>query len=284
LRTLKTREAAALLNVSPNTLRDWERRFGYPKPPRSPGKHRLYYYAEIIALRNALEQGLSVSSAISIACEPFGADAYAVAGALSAFRADRADAAMEGSLALRSLERSLDEVLLPALNTIRLGKGELSAVWAFGSAWSEDWLLRARRLLPAKTRIRGVLIGDASAPPLDPARPYVLALELCCLRSGIDLLCLPLSAHQHLSEAVTMLDPDAIIIAGSHSSDDEVARWAYKVRSIAGRLPIALYHRPLTHANGRHQSKLLSPSPVAAQDELLDFLGCEIGAHGTPLR
>jgi uncharacterized protein YjcR len=42
VRTLKTSEAAAVLNVSPNTLRAWERRFGYPKPQRTAGKHRLY--------------------------------------------------------------------------------------------------------------------------------------------------------------------------------------------------------------------------------------------------
>ncbi|MBV9000834.1 MAG: MerR family DNA-binding transcriptional regulator, partial [Solirubrobacterales bacterium] len=35
MRYLKTSEAAALLNVSPNTLRAWERRFGFPKPQRS---------------------------------------------------------------------------------------------------------------------------------------------------------------------------------------------------------------------------------------------------------
>ena len=53
VRTLKTSEAAALLNVSPNTLRAWERRFGYPQPQRSPGKHRLYTHGEVAALRDA---------------------------------------------------------------------------------------------------------------------------------------------------------------------------------------------------------------------------------------
>ena len=58
MRFLKTSEAAALLNVSPNTLRAWERRFGYPKPQRSPGRHRLYTYGEIASLRDAhKEQG-----------------------------------------------------------------------------------------------------------------------------------------------------------------------------------------------------------------------------------
>src|SRR5215207_10703726 len=85
VRTLKTSEAAALLNVSPNTLRAWERRFGYPQPQRSPGKHRLYSFAEINALREALSEGLSISSAVSVARDAFGADAQALLSALLAF-------------------------------------------------------------------------------------------------------------------------------------------------------------------------------------------------------
>ena len=54
MRYLKTSEAAALLNVSPNTLRAWERRFGFPKPQRSPGKHRLFTYGEVAALKDAV--------------------------------------------------------------------------------------------------------------------------------------------------------------------------------------------------------------------------------------
>jgi len=49
VRTLKTSEAAAVLNVSPNTLRAWERRFGYPKPQRTARKHRLYTHGEVAA-------------------------------------------------------------------------------------------------------------------------------------------------------------------------------------------------------------------------------------------
>ena len=64
VRTLKTSEAAAVLNVSPNTLRAWERRFGYPKPQRTAGKHRLYTHGEVAALRDALQEGLSISSAM----------------------------------------------------------------------------------------------------------------------------------------------------------------------------------------------------------------------------
>lgn len=85
VRTLKTSEAAALLNVSPNTLRAWERRFGYPKPQRSAGRHRLYTHGEVAALRDALQQGLSISSAVSRAREALSTDTHTLVGALSGF-------------------------------------------------------------------------------------------------------------------------------------------------------------------------------------------------------
>jgi hypothetical protein len=39
---IRTMSAAELLGVSPRALRDWERRFGYPKPRRTPAGHREY--------------------------------------------------------------------------------------------------------------------------------------------------------------------------------------------------------------------------------------------------
>src|SRR5213594_3990670 len=91
VRTLKTSEAAQLLNVSPNTLRAWERRFGYPKPQRSPGKHRLYTHGEIAALKDALQEGLSISSEVSRAREGLTADTDTLVGALSSYDIERAD-------------------------------------------------------------------------------------------------------------------------------------------------------------------------------------------------
>src|ERR1700731_1527543 len=105
VRTLKTSEAAAVLNVSPTTLRAWERRFGYPKPQRSPGKHRLYTHGEIAALRDALQEGLSISSAISRARESVAADANSLVGALVSYERERADAAIEAALGLGGLGR-----------------------------------------------------------------------------------------------------------------------------------------------------------------------------------
>ncbi|MGN6217155.1 MAG: MerR family DNA-binding transcriptional regulator, partial [Solirubrobacterales bacterium] len=51
---IRTNAAAEVLGVSPNTLRSWERRYGYPTPKRTAGKHRNYELVELQALRDAL--------------------------------------------------------------------------------------------------------------------------------------------------------------------------------------------------------------------------------------
>jgi len=174
VRTLKTSEAAALLNVSPNTLRAWERRFGYPQPQRSPGKHRLYTHGEVAALRDALQEGLSISSAVSRAREALSADTNVLVGALHSFELERADGAMEAALALRSVERSVQEVLLPSLRELGQRHGYDSAPWAFAARWANDWLQRAQRLAPPPTR-------PASSRRLNTRKPFRSYL---CASSG----------------------------------------------------------------------------------------------------
>lgn len=243
MRTLKTSEAATLLNVSPNTLRAWERRFGYPKPQRSPGQHRLYTHGEVAALRDALQEGLSISSAVSRAREALSADTSVLSGALHAYELDRADAAMEAALALRSVERTVEEVLLPSLEEVAARHGVDSAPWAFSAGWARDWLLRAQRFAPAPTRSVAVLIGDATHDELHPDALAMRAFELFCARAGARVLTLPVSGVNGLAEVLGSFGPDTVIIAGSHVPDDDVARWAYGVRSASGALPVALFRR-----------------------------------------
>src|SRR3954453_17448741 len=292
VRTLKTSEAAAVLNVSPNTLRAWERRFGYPKPQRSPGKHRLYTHGEIAALRDALQEGLSISSAISRARESVSADTNVLVGALAAFELDRADGAMEAALALRSasrpregapalppVERSVEEVLLPSLDEIAARHGSDSAPWAFAARWADDWLHRALRLAPPSTRPQAVLIGDATRDELDPARLALRALELFGTRSGMRVLTLPVTGVSGLGDVLAAFGPQAVVIAGEEVRDDDVARWAYRVRATSGALPVLLFRRggrddrPRT-TGARH----LPSSPSQAVNLVLDIL--ETGGSG----
>ncbi len=281
MRTLKTSEAASLLNVSPNTLRAWERRFGYPKPQRSPGQHRLYTHGEVAALRDALQEGLSISSAVSRAREALSADTSVLAGALNAYELDRADGAMEAAIALRSVERSVEEVLLPSLNEMAARHGIDSAPWAFSARWARDWLLRAQRFAPPPTRSVAVLIGDANASELHPDALAMRAFELFCARAGARVMPLPVGGVSGLGDVLATFRPDAVVISGSHVADDDVARWAYAVRSSSGALPVALFRRG---ARGRTTGASVLPErPGDAHRHVLALVDSRFVRQYTPV-
>jgi MerR family transcriptional regulator, light-induced transcriptional regulator len=292
MRYLKTSEAAALLNVSPNTLRAWERRFDFPKPQRSPGKHRLFTHGEIAALRDALQEGLSISSAVSRAREGLAADANSLIGALVSYERERADSAIEAALALRSVERSVEEVLLPTLEEIVRRFGPDSAGWAFAAHWGGDWLRRALHLAPPPVRPVSILIGDAARDELDRDSPYIRALELFCARAGINVLRLSARGVAGIGDAVAIQSPDLVVLAGSHLDDDTVARWAYAVRLAAGAMPMAVYRRGADRIRVRTtDARNLPAAPRAAQRRILELIDLDQSAaslrptaHAAPRR
>ena len=281
MRYLKTSEAAQVLNVSPNTLRAWERRFGFPKPQRSPGKHRLFTHGEIAALRDALQEGLSISSAVSRAREGLASDANSLVGALASYERDRADVAIEAALAMRSVERSVEEVVLPTLDEIYRRFGGESAAWAFASHWAGDWLRRAVRLAPAPVRPLSIVVGDASRDELDPDSPYIRALELFCARAGIHVLSLSARGVAGIGDAVAVHRPDVVVVAGSHLPDDAIARWAYAIRLAAGAMPIAVFRRgELRRASTTTGARTLPAEPHAAQQRILELIEGAPGVAG----
>ncbi|HET8976894.1 MAG TPA: MerR family DNA-binding transcriptional regulator [Solirubrobacteraceae bacterium] len=276
MRYLKTSEAAALLNVSPNTLRAWERRFGFPKPQRSPGKHRLFTHGEIAALRDALQEGLSISSAVSRAREGLAADANSLVGALVSYERERADSAIEAALALRSVERSVEEVLLPTLDEILRRHGSESAAWAFATHWASDWLRRAIRLSPAPVRPFSLVIGDATRDELDPDAPYLRALELFCVRAGMDVLSLSARGVAGIGDAVAVHRPNLVVVAGSHLDDDAVARWAYAIRLAGGAVPVAVFRRGSDRVRVRTTgTRNLPMGALAAQRRIVEMIEAE---------
>jgi DNA-binding transcriptional MerR regulator len=276
VRYLKTSEAAALLNVSPNTLRAWERRFGFPKPQRSPGKHRLFTHGEIAALRDALQEGLSISSAVSRAREGLAADANSLVGALVSYERERADAAIEAALALRTVERSVEEVLLPTLEEILRRNGSESAAWAFATHWASDWLRRAIRLSPPPVRPISVVLGDATRDELDPDAPHLRALELFCARAGMDVLSLSARGVIGIGDAVAVHRPNLVVVAGSHLDDDAVARWAYAIRLAGGAVPVAVYRRGTDRVRERSTGARNLPAGAgAAQRRIVEILEAE---------
>src|SRR3982074_3561470 len=134
---IRTNAAAVMLGVSPNTLRSWERRYGFPRPLRSPGGHRQYVLGEIEALRLTLAETHNVSSAISLARErgEGPSSSSRLTAAFGAFDEDRANRLLEESLTIRSLERTVEEVLLPGVVELDEASAEFEFAWRHATAW-----------------------------------------------------------------------------------------------------------------------------------------------------
>jgi hypothetical protein len=66
LRTLDLGDAADLLGVSPETLLDWEIRYGFPKS--SPFERR-YSESDVLAFRDSLWEGASIAAAMARASD-----------------------------------------------------------------------------------------------------------------------------------------------------------------------------------------------------------------------
>jgi DNA-binding transcriptional MerR regulator len=279
MRTLKTSEAAELLNVSANTLRAWEERFGYPRPERSPGGHRVYRYAEIEALRRALRDGLSAASAASRACESLTSDVRALVGALMSFSRGSADSVVEASLALKPVERAIEDLLLASLDELLRRCGRGSAAWAFASAWACDWLRRTQRVVEPPGSSLTLLFVDATRVD-EPDAPHVRALEFFCAQRGAEVLSISAIATAGLTEAVTSVCPHAVVIAGSNGDCNSLARWIYSVSSSIGPRPAAHYRRPTAQLTPRG-GVCLDNNSSRAQRQLFNLVRPEQRAVAT---
>src|SRR3954454_3896570 len=205
---IRTNAAAEVLGVSPNTLRSWERRFGYPTPRRTAGGHRQYDLSELEALRRALLETHNISSAIQVARQRGEGPGSAVRllEAFDRFDDSLADRFMEESLSLRSIERSVEELLLPSIELAE-GREGREAESEFAARWATGWLHAARRVAPPATRDEGVLLFDSSQH-LGSEMLYVQALELTLRRAGFRVLLLSVVlAQERLTRAMRALDP-----------------------------------------------------------------------------
>src|SRR6516164_641232 len=134
---IRTNAAAVMLGVSPNTLRSWERRYGFPRPGRSAGGHRQYALTEIESLRSTLAETHNVSSAIALARQrgEGPSSGSRLAAAFASFDEDKANGLLEESLALRSVERTIEEVLLEAVATHSDRTPEYEFGWRYATGW-----------------------------------------------------------------------------------------------------------------------------------------------------
>ncbi len=276
--TVRTNAAAALLGVSPNTLRSWESRFGYPAPQRTEGGHRQFELSEIETLRQAFAETGDISSAISVARERGeGPSTPArLRSAFAAFSEERADRLMEESMAVRSVERTIELVLLPAVEALAVGDSSFlqeptsgrgssshaedreapsgsgpagSSVggpeYCFAWRYATGWLAAAQRVAPPASHEDGVLIFDSSQS-MDVDGLYVQALELFLRRAGLRVLTLPVDLDStRVGSALRALRPQAMVLGGHRASLDAVGRVVYATRQSGGDLQVLDYRGAL---------------------------------------
>lgn len=273
--SIRTNAAAAMLGVSPNTLRSWERRFGYPEPRRSAGGHRQFELAEIEALRAALQETHNVSSAIEIARERGAGPASPtrLRSAFCRFAEQEADRVLEESLSVRSVERTVEELMLPTVEALAADGEDGSAGPEFGFAWRwcSGWLAAQRRLAPPAVRDDAVVLFDASRPG-DVDALHAQALDLLLRRSGLRTLTLTVTLDPaRLTRALHAVAPAAVVLTGRGASLDTLARLVHGARRACGDVAVLDYRGALPHT-GASIVEELGDRPMLARDQLLERL------------
>lgn len=269
---IRINAAAEMLGVSPSTLRGWEQRLGYPVPRRTPGNHRLYELDELQALREALRETRNIASAVEVAQRRGRGPASPerLLEALDCFDEAAADRELEESLALRSVERTIGEVLLPALELAAHRRGR-EAEFEHACRWATGWLHGARRLTGLATRPEGVLLLDTGSP-LGLEATYVQALELFLRRAGLRVLLLSAGlAEGRFRSALRALQPRAVVICGSGARIDVLGEPLRRLRIEAAIAPL-LGYRAARLVAGREGIASLGSDPGAATLALLERL------------
>jgi DNA-binding transcriptional MerR regulator len=236
---IRTNAAAEVLGVSPNTLRSWERRYGFPTPKRTEGNHRNYELVELQTLRGALNETGNISSAIALARQRQAAPATdgSLQSAFANFDEAAADRAIEESMALRPLERTVEELLLPAIDRLAADP-DSDAELEFAARWATGWLHGARRLASAASRPAGILLLDSSQGQ-DAEAVHTQALDLGLRRAGFRVLVLSNElGDERLERALGALDPTAIILCGPGAETQDAVRLVRKIRELGFAAPL----------------------------------------------
>jgi MerR family transcriptional regulator, light-induced transcriptional regulator len=274
--TIRTNAAAAMLGVSANTLRSWEQRYGHPLPRRTEGGHRIFELAEIEALRDALLQAGDIGAAIAIARERGEGPStpQRLSRAFAEFSEQKADRLLEESLLVRSLERTVESVLLAAVEPF----GEGTPEHCFAVRYATGWLAAAKRISPPASRERGVLVFDASAAgSLDALNAQ--ALELLLRRLGLRTLSLPTDMQiERVGNALRALDPSALVLAGPGAPSPTIARLVYGARQTCAEIGVYDFRGAVAETDASTVTRL-PDSPLGASQALRERLAAPASAR-----
>ncbi|HEX7300440.1 MAG TPA: hypothetical protein VF257_15685, partial [Solirubrobacteraceae bacterium] len=192
--------------------------------------------------------------------------------AFTRFDEAEADGVMEESLSVRSVERTIDEVLLPGVQALDPDGDASSPEYGFAWRWATGWLAAAMRVAPPASRRDGVLVFDATGP-CDMDALHAQALELCLRRRGLRTLTLTVALEpSRLTRALHALSPRAVILTGQRASLDGLGRLVYSARRIGGE-QVAIYDfRGALPSAGASTVPRLGDSPLVASQSVAEAL------------
>jgi DNA-binding transcriptional MerR regulator/methylmalonyl-CoA mutase cobalamin-binding subunit len=228
--------AARATGVSEARLRTWERRYGVPKPQRSPTGRRLYEEADIAVIRRMatlVGEGLSAAQAAAAALAsddavrvvpeaPAPLHPLAVEIAEAAARYAEADLRRPLAAAVAELgwATAIDEVIFPALREI-------------GDRWERADVTPAHEHFASQLARAEIVAALHKLDPLDPGQPSVLlacpageehelgvlAIALLLGQSGVRVTQLGANVPTtNLIEAAQATEPAAIGLAATSST------------------------------------------------------------------
>lgn len=194
------KEVEERTGVPSSSLRQWERRYGFPQPQRSESGYRYYSEADVAAIgrmRQLVADGVPPSRAATMVkdaeiapARPRSADDLAreLADELVRLDADAADLTLSSAIALHPLDVVLLEVTRPAL--VRIGNlwhaGKIDvATEHFASNFVQGRLRSLLRLLAGDQT--GPLVVVACAPA-EQHEMGALILALMLKRSGFRVI------------------------------------------------------------------------------------------------
>jgi MerR family transcriptional regulator, light-induced transcriptional regulator len=231
-----TKAVARETGVPADTFRAWERRYGMPRPRRTPGGHRLYSERDIAIirwLRDRTDEGVNISHAVLLLTNtldapaiamPIGNNAARVIGqlideivqALMNFDSTQADQILSEAFSIYPFEQVLLDLVQPAMIDIgeRWHRGEINvAVEHFATQFVRRKLAGLLTIFEGNAHRSTVVVGCAPGELHDLG---ALLSALFLVRRGWHVIYLgPQVPLFDLLEIVHTLKPNMVCLSAS---------------------------------------------------------------------
>lgn len=219
---LRINEVSERLGIPAPTLRSWERRYGLPSTPRSPGGHRRYdtaSLAELRLMRDEIARGSGASSAARAVATMLDMNNPALERidsillALQSSDAQGVAEILEQTRTELGLATTLDHVLMPAMRRVgdwwETGRCNVAQEHLATQA-ARRWLARVTALMPTAPGERPVLLACG---PRDLHTVGLDALSALLIERGCSSRVLGTPTPEHkLLAAIRTTSASAVVI------------------------------------------------------------------------